>query len=96
MQAGLDEPKQGSMAAIAFIDYILFECWVCSGSAAQSFPIISSNCPPFPPFFCLSVGDPQEGRGDVAIHPHMWAPKTVGIRWSGLEEGVMFGGKALG
>ena len=28
--------------------------------------------PPFP-IFCPHVGDPREGRGDVAILPHVWA-----------------------
>ena len=63
-----------------------------TGRARQSFLDSPASPPPFPPFFCARVGDPREGRGDVAIPPTRGPPRRQGL---GREEGEMFGGEAL-
>ena len=47
--------------------------------AGQRFPLFPPTCPPLFPFFGPRVGDPREGRGDVAIPRTHGPPRRQGL-----------------
>ena len=53
-------------------------CFESTLARRAKFPLFS-QLSPFFPIFCLRFGDPQEGRGDVAIPPTGGPPRRQGF-----------------